>query len=186
MNGLILMGGRSTRMGTDKSLLPYHDGLPQRDYLFALLKGFCTEVYFSAREGQFAHANVIPDKQAVSPMSGIVSAFAQHPDTPWLVVACDMPLVNEATLRTLLEYRHAAKVATAFYNPETKAPEPLITVYEPAAYLPMKASLEAGQKSPKIFLQEHDIEIIFGGDTRFMTNINTPQDFKTFINQQGG
>ena len=90
MNALILIGGKSSRMGTDKGLLNYH-GKPQREYLFDLAKKYCTEVYFSCRaEQQFSEQSII-DTYSLGPMGGILSAFDFNPNTAWLVVACDMP-----------------------------------------------------------------------------------------------
>jgi molybdopterin-guanine dinucleotide biosynthesis protein A len=51
MNGLILVGGQSVRMGTDKSQLSYH-GKPQWQYLYDLLLPFCQKTYLSCRQNQ--------------------------------------------------------------------------------------------------------------------------------------
>jgi molybdopterin-guanine dinucleotide biosynthesis protein A len=179
MNGLILIGGKSTRMGTDKSLLNYY-GQPQRDYLFQLLKKFCSEVYFSSRQEQRLSENVIIDTLAISPISGILSAFKYNSETAWLVLACDMPLVTEEVLGLLIEHRNPEKTATAFYNPEINAPEPLITIYESKAYPLLIKYVEAGHKSPKLFLQATDVQLIETGERSFLKNINTRQEFDVF------
>ena len=49
--GLILSGGRSTRMGNDKGLISYH-GLPQREYLYQLAANFCEDTFLSIRAEQ--------------------------------------------------------------------------------------------------------------------------------------
>ena len=49
--GLVLSGGRSTRMGKDKGLINYH-GIPQRDYIYNLLNEVCDETYMSIRKDQ--------------------------------------------------------------------------------------------------------------------------------------
>jgi len=51
--GLVLSGGKSTRMGTDKGLIKYH-GVPQREYLYDLLSQVCEETFISLREEQEA------------------------------------------------------------------------------------------------------------------------------------
>jgi molybdopterin-guanine dinucleotide biosynthesis protein A len=184
MNGLILIGGKSSRMGTDKSLLNYH-GLSQRDYLFSLLSKFCIDVYFSSRQEQGLSENVIMDTLAISPISGILSAFEYNPQTAWLVLACDMPLVSEEALKILIKHRNTEKMATAFYNPEINAPEPLITIYEPKAYPLLIEYIKAGHKSPKIFLQHNDVQLIEVGEKRFLKNVNTKQEFDAYkINSQ--
>ncbi|RFS17407.1 NTP transferase domain-containing protein [Emticicia sp. C21] len=179
MNGLILIGGKSSRMGTDKSLLNYH-GLSQREYLFQLMSKFCSEVYFSSREEQELSDNFILDKLAISPISGILSAFEHNPQTAWLVLACDMPLVNEDVLKLLIEHRNPEKRATAFYNPEINAPEPLITIYEPKAYPLLVKYIESGNKSPKVFLQNNDVQLIEEEEKSFLKNVNTKAEFDEY------
>ncbi|RYU94560.1 NTP transferase domain-containing protein [Emticicia agri] len=179
MNGLILIGGKSSRMGTDKSLLNYH-GLSQREYLFQLLSKFCSDVYFSSRQEQGLSENVIIDTLANGPASGVLSAFEYNPETAWLVLACDMPLVSEEALEILVRHRNPGKMATAFYNPEINAPEPLITIYEPKTYPLMRDFIKAGHKSPKIFLQNNDVQLIHIEDKGFLKNVNTKAEFNDF------
>lgn len=179
MNGLILIGGKSSRMGTDKSLLNYH-GVSQREYLFQLMSKFCKEVYFSSRKEQGLSENVIIDPLAISPISGILSAFEYNNKTAWLVLACDMPLVSAGILALLLAHRNPDKVATAFYNPEISAPEPLITIYEPQAYPLLTAYIKEGHKSPKVFLQNNDVELIHLEENLFLKNVNTKDEFEGF------
>ncbi|NNE77041.1 MAG: NTP transferase domain-containing protein, partial [Pricia sp.] len=46
--GLVLAGGKSSRMGKDKGLIPYH-GMPQREYLYHLLGRVCDKTFLSIR-----------------------------------------------------------------------------------------------------------------------------------------
>lgn len=182
MNALILIGGKSSRMGTDKSLLNYH-GKPQREYLFDLVKKYCSEVYFSCRTEQQFSKNTIIDKYELGPMGGILSAFDFTPNTAWLIIACDMPLIDDNNFQTLINHRNKEKVATAFLNPETNAPDPLFTIYEPKAFQLLTKYVEAGNKSPKIFLQNNDTEIIVSANLSFLTNVNTKEEFNQIKNQ---
>ncbi|MFY7908583.1 MAG: NTP transferase domain-containing protein [Emticicia sp.] len=177
MNALILIGGKSSRMGTDKGLLNYH-GKPQREYLFDLAKKYCSEVYFSCRaEQQFSERSII-DTYTLGPMGGILSAFDFNPNSAWLVAACDMPLIDENSFQTLINHRIKEKVATAFLNPETNAPDPLFTIYEPKAFQLLTKYVETGNKSPKVFLQKNDTEIIKLSNLDFLKNVNTKEEFE--------
>jgi len=182
LNALILIGGKSSRMGTDKGLLNYH-GKPQREYLFDLAKKYCTEVYFSCRaEQQFSEQSII-DTYSLGPMGGILSAFDFNPNTAWLVVACDMPLIDENSFQTLINHRNKQKIATAFLNPETNAPDPLFTIYESKAFPLLMQYIEKGNRSPKNFLQNNDIETITSINLSFLTNVNTKEEFEQIKNQ---
>ena len=180
MNCLILIGGKSSRMGTDKSLLDYH-GKPQREYLFGLAQKYCTEVYFSCREEQkFSEKTIIDNYAELGPISGIVSAFEHDKNEAWLVLACDMPLINENDFETLIKHRNPEKVATTFFNNENNAPDPLFTIYESKAYEQLIEYIKSGNKSPKIFLQNTDIQLIKSENIDFLKNINTKEEFDKY------
>ena len=105
MNGLILVGGQSMRMGTNKSLLEYH-GKPQWKYLYEIIAPFCRKTFLSCRENQkeiFTSEALLIDPYEMGPMGGILSAFEQDSNEAWLVVACDMPFMNEKTIEFLID-----------------------------------------------------------------------------------
>lgn len=183
MNCLILIGGKSSRMGTDKSLLNYH-GKSQREYLHDLAQRFCSEVYFSCREEQkFSEKTIIDRDSELGPMSGILSAFEYNKNVAWLVLACDMPLIDETSFETLIKHRNPEKVATTFFNNENNAPDPLFTIYEPKAYEQLAEYVKSGNKSPKIFLQNADIQLIKTENVDFLKNINTKEEFDKLISE---
>lgn len=176
--GLILSGGFSTRMGTDKSLLVYH-GKPQREYLFTVMQAFCEKVFVSCRKDQDipAELNPLPDiYDFSSPMNGILSAFTQHPEKAWLVIAVDMPYVDEQVLHTLIQARNKQKMATCFFNDERKLPEPLLTIWEPAAFALLQQQAEQGMISPQKFLIEAAIQLASVPHSKALRNINTPHE----------
>lgn len=182
MNALILIGGQSSRMGSDKSLLHYH-GKPQREYLFDMAAKFCTEVYFSCRADQRIIAPHIIDKYLLGPMGGILSAFEHNKNVAWLVLACDMPLINEAHFEALIKNRNPEKTATAFFNSDTNAPDPLFAIYEPKAFDSLLSYINSGNKSPKKFLQSTDIQLVVKENVDFLQNINTQEAFEQTISQ---
>lgn len=178
ISALILSGGLSTRMGTEKRLLTYH-GKSQEQFLFDLLSSCLSDVYVSVNAEQQTDFPSIKDLDLgmKSPMIGILSAFAQKPDSAWLVVACDMPFVTAEAIEYLLEHRNPAKYATAFENPELSFPEPLLTIYEPKIYKKLQEALQQGKKSPMKVLQSVAIEKLQVIDDKVLTNINTPAEY---------
>lgn len=179
LNGLVLVGGKSERMGTDKSSLEYF-GINHREYLFNLLqKHVAGNVYISSRkEQEINHQNIISDTfLGLGPIGGICSAFMQHPNNAFFVVATDLPFVNEKLIQLLISKRNPSKIATTFIGKNNPFPEPLITIWEPKAYPIILQFLSMGYSCPRKVLINSDIELVPINE-EFLRNINTPEEFE--------
>jgi len=179
LNGLVLTGGRSTRMGSDKSQLIYH-GKPQRDHLAELLAPYCEAVFWSVNAEQavelgYAKQPIVIDRfDFPGPLNGVLSAFAQDASVAWLVVACDMPLLTSQSLDALLKGRNPAKLATVFYDSDGRFPEPLLGIYEPTFYPVLLQVMAAGYYSPRQALQQNDVQLLTVPDIHELANVNDP------------
>lgn len=185
-NGLILAGGKSSRMGRDKSLLVFHD-TPQRLHLFNLLKPLCSEVYLSCKRDENipGQLNPLTDRfELDSPLNGILSAFKYQPDSAWLTVAVDMPFVDTPILKTLIENRNAGKLATCYYDSDGSRPEPLLTVWEPYAWPMLEDFYRRGGVSPRQFLMENPVHLLTVPNRIALVNVNTEKDANDARNLQ--
>jgi molybdopterin-guanine dinucleotide biosynthesis protein A len=180
VKGLILAGGKSTRMGEDKGQLHYH-GMPQVDYLAQEFESLQMEHFISCRSDQYQNSQRITDKfDGLGPFGAITSAFQHDPNAAWLVVACDLPLVNKETFELLLKERDPSKTATCFYNPETDFPDPLITLWEPKSYMRLLEFLAMGYSCPRKVLINSDIKVVKLTNPAVLKNVNTKEEFETF------
>ncbi|MBC7921570.1 MAG: NTP transferase domain-containing protein [Ferruginibacter sp.] len=180
LNGLVLAGGRSTRMRTDKGLIAYH-GKAQREFAYELLSEFCANVFISCRADQatLAGFNYLPDTfLELGPTGGILSAFRHQPDAAWLVLACDLPYLDRGTLAYLVENRQPSKVATTFLDPAGEFPEPLVTIYEPKSYPVLLQMLGLGYACPRKTLLNADVARLRAPDARALTNVNEPGEYE--------
>lgn len=178
INGLILTGGQSSRMGEDKSLLMYHD-LPQREYLFKLMQKFCVKVFTSCRNDQnvpSALNPIVDHYNFTGPLNGILSAITLDPEKGWLIIAVDMPYVDESALQLLITNRDETKVATCFYNKAEKFPEPLLTLWESAAYPLLLNFVKERNTSPRHFLNTHPVKLIDSPNEQILLNVNYPYE----------
>jgi molybdenum cofactor guanylyltransferase len=182
VSALILSGGQSSRMGEEKRLINYH-GKTQEQHLFDLLSNYFSAVYVSINQNQTTDLPHIQDLDlsVKSPMIGIVSAFNQNPNVAWLVVACDMPFVDEKAIEFLLKHRNSEKYATAFENLDEHFPEPLLTIYEPKIFPKLQEAINQGKKSPMKVLQNLDIELLQEFDNLWIKNINTVEERSSII-----
>ena len=182
LNGLVLAGGKSIRMGFDKGSIAWH-GKEQQYYLAGLLKSLCNDVFISCRQGQEKEIDnnykALPDTFTnLGPYGAILSAFREKPDDAWLVVACDLPLLDSQTLQYLKDNRNVASMATAFERPYNHFPEPLITIWEPKSYPVLLSFLAQGYNCPRKAIQNMDTNILKIQHPETLTNVNTPADFE--------
>jgi molybdenum cofactor guanylyltransferase len=186
ISALILVGGKSTRMGRDKSQIDYH-GKPQWQYVGDILRGLDLDVFISCRDEQmpqYEGENVITDTfMDLGPYGAILSAFRENPNTAWLVVACDLPLLDKSTLENLIKNRNPSAVATTYRSPESAEgfPEPLITIWEPKSYPILLQFLAQGFSCPRKVLINSDTHIIDPSVPEALTNVNTPDEMKMLI-----
>ena len=181
--GLVLSGGKSTRMGTDKGLIEYH-GVPQREYLYNLLSQVCENTFISLREEQedelpTAMKTIVDLNEFKGPYNGLLSAHKKYPDVAWLVLACDLPLMDLDALKELISQRDSAKEATAFALKENPLPEPLCAIWEPHALQQSITYLESGNGTcPRKYLINHDTKLVFPKYENVLLNANSEEDYK--------
>lgn len=181
--GLVLAGGKSTRMGSDKGLLNYH-GVPQQEYLYNILEQVCDKVFLSVREDQqesiSKEFNVVVDQNVYrGPFNGILSAHSEHQNVAWLVLACDLPLLDLESVQGLVANRNANLLATSYATDESKLPEPLITIWEPAG---LKKSIEhlgtTESTCPRKFLINSEVQIVHPQQDQVLYNANSLADYE--------
>ncbi|MEZ4963022.1 MAG: NTP transferase domain-containing protein [Saprospiraceae bacterium] len=182
ISGLVLAGGKSMRMGTDKGLLNYH-GLPQREYLMDLVEVFCENTWLSCRPEQAGELvyefEVLPDTfLGLGPMGAILSAFRSQPDHAWLVVACDLPLLDHDTLEFLIKNRNPSAMATTFRSPVNDFPEPLVTIWEPKSYPVLLQFLAQGYSCPRKALINSPVHVLEAPNPVALKNVNTREEYE--------
>ncbi|MCU0356462.1 MAG: molybdenum cofactor guanylyltransferase [Cyclobacteriaceae bacterium] len=181
--GLILAGGRSSRMGTSKALMHYH-GKPQYVYLYELLQRYCRKVYVSCKQADESYEgyNPLPDYyEGDNPMNGLLTAIQKHPDVCWLTVPVDMPLVDDKLIRYLISHKDSQSMASCFYDSSGNSPEPLLALWKRHAYRPLEDFYHLGHVSLRDFISRHPVNIIPVPDKNYLLNINTPEELKNFI-----
>lgn len=180
--GLLLSGGESRRMQRDKAQLAYA-GEPQLLRAWRLLSSLTERAFVSVRTSQqddplrATLPQVVDTFDAFGPAAGILSAQVAHPQAAWLVVACDLPLLDEATLRTLLAARDPRKDATAFASRFDGLPEPLCAIWEPSSHALLAQRCAAGSPCPRKALLQSDI-VLLPAPGAALDNVNTPEEFE--------
>lgn len=179
--GLVLAGGESRRMGRDKALL-VRDGQSQLAHITALLEGITDRVYVSSRQEQqddperSRFENIVDRYEGIGPIAGILSAMDAHPHADWLVVACDLPNIDERTLAFLIEKAEPEQPFTAFKSSYDGLPEPLCALYRSGSEGIIRQFVEDGIVCPRKILIRSDTMLLEQPNPVALDNINTPDD----------
>jgi molybdopterin-guanine dinucleotide biosynthesis protein A len=180
--GLVLAGGRSTRMQRDKAALSYH-GRTQLEWAMSLLEPYVERAFVSVRPDQnedpvrARFAQIVDAHENLGPIAGILAAQARYPDVAWLVLACDLPFLDGGTLEHLLRARMPHRQATAYRSSHDGLPEPLCAIYEPSSRTEIAAYVASGKQCPRKFLLKGDVQLIDEPNPRALENVNTPEEY---------
>ena len=105
--GIILAGGKSTRMGEDKGLI-FFNGKRLVEYSIDLLRNYCNRVIISSNNKAYREFGFPVVKDIISgigPISGVTSALKNSPGEWNFILACDLPFLNGQLLDRLLNAR---------------------------------------------------------------------------------
>jgi molybdopterin-guanine dinucleotide biosynthesis protein A len=152
MIGIVLSGGKSTRMGTDKGLM-VEDGLNWAQLAFSKLQGLIDEVYVSVSSaqadkygGSFGNKLIVDDPSLPigGPVLGLLSAHIAHPKKDILVLACDMPRMESAPIEYLLQqYKETSGMETYLFANDNGL-QPLMAIYTSTLLERILQNLQAG------------------------------------------
>lgn len=143
IKAVILCGGQSSRMGSDKALIQNQDGIIWSKHIYDILSTFNLDIYLSIRDDQqsqfdkyFQKKNFVLDNfpSVNGPLRGILSTYQsikiQHKDNFYLlVVATDMPTMNREIIQTLIKSVQQNSIDLSLYKNSNGFFEPLCAIY---------------------------------------------------------
>lgn len=186
----IMAGGKSSRMGTDKSFVPLL-GKPMIEHVIARLAGLGQDetLLVTNRPDDYTYlglpmyGDVMPEKGS---LGGIYTAIHYSRSPYTLVVACDMPFVNRKLLRYMIDLLDAEQGLFDVIVPRVEGyPEGLHAIYDKACLVPIRNRLEADQL--KVIGFYNDVRVRYLDEPEYATidpkgmsfqNINTPQELQ--------
>ena len=179
--GLVLAGGKSRRMGSDKALLR-QDGETQLSRAVSLLARHVARVFVSTRADQAGDTErskfeqVIDQYDDMGPVAGILSAMDLNNEVSWLVLACDLPNIDDATVEYLLQQWSQDHPATAYESVHDGLPEPLCAIYRPPSRPIIDSFVAKGLICPRKILINSDTNLLTQPSPGALHNINSPDD----------
>ncbi|SMC38020.1 molybdenum cofactor guanylyltransferase [Sporomusa malonica] len=183
VSGIILAGGRSSRMGRDKTLLSFNnETLIERT--IKKLSSFVDEIIIASNDTakyNFSDFREVPDiYPGMGPLAGMHAGLRAAQNQYSFIVSCDMPLFTVELARYLLERRAGYDVIA----PEIQQCwEPLCAVYSRNCITPIEQCLQAGvsqvyQFYPQVRvlkIPESELQTV-GNLEELFYNLNTPED----------
>jgi molybdopterin-guanine dinucleotide biosynthesis protein A len=190
---VIMAGGKSSRMGTDKSFVPLL-GRPMIEHILDRVEGLGQETLLITNTpddyaylGLPMYGDIYKDK---GPLGGLHTALFHAAQPHMAVVACDMPWLNRALLAYMIGQRETADIVIPRWE---KYPEPLHAVYSRTCLAPIEANLQAGRLKITAFFGRLRVNFLdretiarFDPDGRSFGNVNTPEDLAAAQFKDGG
>jgi molybdopterin-guanine dinucleotide biosynthesis protein A len=183
ITGIVLAGGRSLRMGTDKSILGFN-GKPLVQYSIDALKPLCNKVIISSDNfiygftGCEVWPDELPDQAAII---GIYSCLKRSETEINIILSCDMPLMSTQMLEYLL-INSQNHMITVPLNVDSLI-EPMCGIYMKSSVKTLKEFIDKGNFSLNecIMATSHRQMKVDSFPNHFppdiFSNINTPEDF---------
>jgi molybdopterin-guanine dinucleotide biosynthesis protein A len=190
--GAILAGGKSTRMGTEKALLPFK-GQPMIQHVAETLSSLFSKVVVvgGAKDTYgFLKLEVVPDLfEGCGPLGGIQAALNRAKPLPVFVLSCDTPFIPVELIKYLLSFKSAAPTRITIFDGVL---QPLCGLYDSTSRGVIEDDLREGKYSvfktiPKI---KHTV-VPITPDLPFFTpqifwNVNRPEDYRSISDPATG
>jgi len=173
--GFVLAGGKSSRMGSDKALLPFQ-GLTLVEHVAAQVHqaaGDVTLVGDPARYSHFSYPVIGDIYPGCGPLSGIHAALASSRAEWNLIVACDMPELTADLLTRILQRAQNGEAHAVIPVGPSGLPEPLCAAYNRGALDRITQALERGVRKVMDGLEGLEIDFWRVPDPRPFHNLNT-------------
>jgi molybdopterin-guanine dinucleotide biosynthesis protein A len=183
ITGIILAGGKSLRMGTDKTFIKV-EGKPLLAHAVELLQPLCQKLLISSNNRELSYSNikVISDEtENCGPLGGIYSCLKQS-ETEWnFILSVDSPFVHPGFITALKNELNGFDAVVPVHN---KGNEPLIAFYNKSCLPAMQKQLEAGNYKMQRLLNGVNIKWVESGKwiakyPEIFRNLNKPSDLNT-------
>jgi molybdopterin-guanine dinucleotide biosynthesis protein A len=178
--GIILAGGKSSRMGSDKGLVSFN-GSPLVTYSIKLLSHFCKEILISANNDayqQFGFPVIKDEYPDKGPAGGLYSGLKAATNDWSIVVSCDVPFLSEELISYLITGMNNEVGVVPFY--ENKA-EPLIALYHKSFQNILASNIQANHLKMQSIIRSSAIKLlevkpVLSRFPEIFTNINFQED----------
>ncbi|GAB5417698.1 MAG: molybdenum cofactor guanylyltransferase [Crocinitomicaceae bacterium] len=178
-SGIILAGGRSSRMGEDKALLQI-DGKPMIQHVSDVLRELCDEVIIASsneKHAQYGDLMVKDSAKDIGPLAGIQAGLLAAKNERSFVLSCDTPFVTKEILEALAEHFEGEQITLPSSQGRL---QPLIAIYGKEVLTTIASNLERNEHSLMQLQKICSAKVIHfdESESKAFENINTPSEWK--------
>lgn len=176
LTAIILAGGKSSRMGSDKGLTVYN-GIPLVQYSINVCEKVTGNIIISTGNeayGRFGYPMVADNFRECGPIGGLEATLARSETELNIVCPCDMPLISPGILNQLLEKAHTATTVVV-QDPEGKD-IPVLGVYSRSALPVIRDQIERQEYRMTQLLQRLEANRVIVEFSGQLVNINFQED----------
>jgi len=180
---IIFAGGKSSRMGEDKSLLPFGDFDSLIEYQYSKLSNIFSKVYISAKENKFSFTcNLIKDSSDIyAPTAGFVSIFKSLDVSNIFVLSVDTPFVDKKEIERLIALDSDNVDATIAKT--AQGSHPMCGIYHRSLQPTFEKMLKENNHKLGYLLRESKTQWIMFEEEEAFSNLNHPHEYKEALSR---
>jgi len=180
---VIFAGGKSSRMGKDKALLPFGGYATLAEYQYRRLLPLFERVSLSTKEDKFPFAAPLildHDSEQSSPMVALASILSALKGDTVFVLSVDMPFVDAALIEKLFAAARLHPDASVIVARSPEGTEPLCAIYRTTLLPRVEDLLRQGEHRMHTLIKNiSSVEVLCDRETPF-ANLNTPEDYRRY------
>lgn len=187
ITGIILAGGKSSRMGQDKGLLELY-GKPLIEYSIEALVPLCSEIIIIANSDEYkqfglpVYSDIYTDK---GPLGGIYTGLKNSNSQTNIILSCDTPLITSEYLKWLIS-KHSTSITFSRWEDRV---HPLASIFDRSTIDSIKNLIEKDQLKMTSLQTREEVQLVNAEENpifeeRIFTNVNTQTELNQLINKE--
>jgi len=178
---VLFAGGKSSRMGEDKALLPFSTSATLTEFQYKRLKKIFHNVFISCKDKnkfdfEASFIEDVTDQATFAPTAGFISAFQILQEDAFFAISVDTPFISKEIITQLILHDSKSNDATIACNKD--AIQPLCGIYHRTLEKEFIKMLQTENHKLGFLLKNSDTKLLSFEDDRAFFNINNPQEYK--------
>lgn len=189
VTAIILAGGKSSRMGTDKGLVLLNRKPMIQHIIEAVQKTEINDILIISNNlaykqfGLPVYSDIIKES---GPLGGIYTGLVNSTTSRNMILSCDIPFINDEVMNVLLEDQSQSPITVLKYKDRI---HPLIGIFNTSIIPDLQAQISKNNLKVRELIQFKNATIldletkILGIQSQVVANVNTKEDLKEYIDE---